>query len=120
MSKIKYQVGDIIQVNLGDIKDPKQIKGHEQGKERPCLVIKSLPFMELVTIIPFTSKKPKKMYSFIVKVEKDEKALIYDSYALCQHIRTISAKRITHKKGSISPDDLLRIHIALMGFLGLR
>jgi len=119
MSKTKYQSGDIIQVNLGDISDPKQIKGHEQGKERPCIVIKSLPLMELVVIVPFTSKKPKRMHPYLVKIEKDGKALIYDSYALCQHIRTVSTKRITAKKGNISEADLLKIRFVLSDLLDL-
>lgn len=119
MSKTKYQPGDIVQIDLGDINDPKQIRGHEQGKQRPCIVIKYLPSMELVVIIPFTSKKPKRMYSFLVKIEKDGKALIYDSYALCQHIRTVSTKRIISKKGSISPTDLLSIRATLSDLLEL-
>lgn len=119
MSKIKYKAGEIIQVNLGDVSNPDQIKGHEQGKERPCVVIKSLHLMELVVIVPFTSKKPKRMHPYLVKIEKDGKALIYDSYALCQHIRTVSTKRITGKKGNISITDLDKIRFVLSDLLDI-
>ena len=49
--------GEIINVNLGI--PPKEIKGHEQGMERPCVVIKSFNNLDLVVIVPLTTKEAK-------------------------------------------------------------
>ncbi len=114
----EFKTGDIVYVNLGKI-NSKEIKGHEQGKIRPCVIIKSLHLIGLIIIVPFTSKKPKNPHFFYVKIEKDGKSFIYDSYALCHQIRTVSIDRVSQKKGILSTQDLDKIRFVLSDLLEL-
>jgi mRNA interferase MazF len=86
--------GDIWIVNL----DP--IIGHEQAKKRPCVVISNNIFnqnpSELVVIIPLTSKYKK--VSWLVEVgEITIGKISTPSYALCNHVRTVSLTRFSSK-----------------------
>ena len=47
--KQNYTKGEIINVNLGI--PPKEIKGHEQGMERPCVVIKSFNNLDFLPLL---------------------------------------------------------------------
>jgi mRNA interferase MazF len=88
--------GDIIDVHLG--LPPKEVKGHEQGYERPCFVIKAFSHLGLAIVIPITSKQPKYSIFTIVKLLKGSGGLTSDSYALCQQIRTISLDRVIKRR----------------------
>lgn len=94
-------------VNLGS--PPDEIKGHEQGLKRPCLMIKHFSHLSLLTVIPITSKKQKYNPYSIVNLKKGDGNLIYDSYLLCHQIRTISEDRVMEKKGTIDDNSLLMI-----------
>ena len=104
--KQSYTKGEIINVNLGI--PPKEIKGHEQGMERPCIVIKSFNNLELVVVVPLTSKEPKYSLFTIVKIPKGTAGLTADSYALCHQIRTISFDRIKSKRAKLETKDILK------------
>ena len=62
-----FQKGEIINVELGT--PPKEVKGHEQGFDRPCIIIKSFPQLELAIVTPCTSKEPKYNHYTIVKLK---------------------------------------------------
>jgi mRNA-degrading endonuclease toxin of MazEF toxin-antitoxin module len=79
--KQTYQNGEIINVDFG--KPPVEIKGHEQGFSRPCVVIKFFNNMRLAIVVPVTSKTPKTTYYTIVKLAKGIGNLTLDSYVLC-------------------------------------
>jgi len=72
----KFKAGDVINVKLGEV-GTKQIIGHEQGNNRPCVVIKS--FRGLLIILPITSKKPKNISYYHIKIEKGIANLTYES-----------------------------------------
>ena len=110
-----FQKGEIINVDLGS--PPKEVKGHEQGFDRPCIVIKSFPQLELVIVAPCTSKEPKYNYYTIVKLPKGSGGLITNSYVLCHQIRTISFDRIKGKRGKLESKDLLKIQTVLLDTL---
>ncbi len=55
-------------VDLGT--PPKEVKGHEQGYDRPCIVIRSFPQLELAIVTPCTSEEPKYNHYTIVKLSK--------------------------------------------------
>ena len=81
-----FSKGDII------IYDPGETIGSEIKKTRPAVVI-SKPFDDQAVIIPITSKQ--KSYFFRKKVHSDK--LADESWAMCDHIRTISIERIKKK-----------------------
>ncbi len=115
--KQNYTKGEIIDVNLGS--PPEQVKGHEQGKQRPCIVVKSFNNLELAVVVPLTSKKPKFSIYTIVEISKGTTRLTEDSYALCHQIRTISFDRIVKKRGILDEKDILKIHSVLIDMLEL-
>ncbi len=116
--KQNYQKGEIINVDFG--KPPIEVKGHEQGFSRPCVIIKAFNSMRLAIVIPVTSKTQKNSYYTIVKLSKGTGNLTYDSYALCHQIRTISVDdRIRGKIGKLESKDLLKIQIVLQDTLEL-
>jgi len=107
--------GEIIDVNLGQ--PPKEVKGHEQAFERPCVVIKAFSNLGLAIIIPVTSKQPKYWFYTIVKLPKGSGGLTSDSYALCHQIRTISFDRVMKKRAKLENKDILKIHSVLIDTL---
>jgi mRNA interferase MazF len=115
--KQNYSKGEILNINLGT--PPKEVKGHEQGLERPCVVIKSFNNLELVIIVPLTTKEPKYSLFTIVKILKGTGGLSTDSYALCHQIRTISFDRIISKRAKLESKDILKIHSVLIDTLEL-
>jgi len=114
---LRYQKGEIVDINLGQ--PPKEIKGHEQGFDRPCVVIKAFIPLGLVVIVPCTSSLPKYSLYTIVKLNKGLGGLTSDSFALCQQIRTISVDRIKNKRGQLGITEILKIHSVLIDTLEL-
>jgi mRNA interferase MazF len=112
-----FQKGEIINVDLGN--PPKEIKGHEQGFIRPCIVIKSFPQLELAIVTPCTSKEPKYNHYTIVKLAKGSGGLTTDSYALCHQIRTVSFDRIKSKLSKLDKKDILKIQTVLLDTLDI-
>lgn len=109
------QKGEIINVNLGT--PPREVKGHEQGYDRPCVIIKAFPHLELVVVTPCTTKEPKFNHYTIVKLSKGAGGLSSDSFALCHQIRTISFDRIKSKFGKLDNKDLLKVQTVLLDTL---
>lgn len=86
--------------------------GHEQAKKRPCIVISNNIFnknpSELVVVIPLTSRYKK--VSWLVEIGRlgigDSKI---ESYALCNHLRTVSLKRFSKKAIGKINDERMKI-----------
>lgn len=72
--KRNYTKGEVVNVNLGI--PPIEIKGHEQGMERPCVVIKSFNNLELAFVVPLTTKEAKYSLFTIVKIQKAQQDLL--------------------------------------------
>jgi mRNA interferase MazF len=115
--KKNFTKGEIINVNLGI--PPKEIKGHEQGFERPCIIIKSFNNLDLAIVVPLTTKEAKYSLFTIVKILKGTAGLSADSYALCHQIRTISFDRIISKRAKLDTKDILKINAVLIDTLEL-
>lgn len=111
-----FTKGEIINVNLGA--PPKEIKGHEQGFERPCVIIKSFNNLDLAVVVPLTTKEAKYSLFSIVKILKGT-GLTADSYALCHQIRTISFDRIVSKRARLDSKEILNFHSVLIDTLEL-
>jgi len=75
MSKEKYAAGEIVDINLGRI-NTKEIQGHEQGKRRPCIIVKALKKLALMYIVPLTSKTPKNPKFYNVEIKKNALTII--------------------------------------------
>jgi len=108
--------GDIVLVDL------EPVKGSEQGKTRPCLVIQNDIGNEHspTTIVAVLTSKIGKEYPFTVFVKKGEANLPKDSIVLLNQIRTISINdRIVQKIGSANfqtmekVDNAIKISLAL-------
>jgi mRNA interferase MazF len=114
---MNYQKGDVVDVDLG--RPPKEIKGHEQGLKRPCIIIKSFDNLGLAIVVPCSSKEPKFSLYTIVKIFKNQGGLTSDSFALCHQIRTISHDRILNKRGTLPQNTILKISSVLTDTLDL-
>lgn len=97
---MKFKKWTIWRANL----DP--VIGSEQGKSRPVLIISENDINELlniVNIIPITSRKPKRIiYPNEVLLSAEKHGLEKESIALCHQIRTIDKVRLSRKYGQIS------------------
>jgi mRNA interferase MazF len=106
--KKSYKKGDVVWADLG--MPPNEIKGHEQAKIRPCIVIAVFNAVKLALIVPCTTQKPpQSIYTTVALSESFSK----DSFALCHQLRTISFERILNKKGQLSPKDLAKVQSVL-------
>ncbi|MBU0765211.1 MAG: type II toxin-antitoxin system PemK/MazF family toxin [Bacteroidetes bacterium] len=115
--RLNYQKGEIINIDLGT--PPQEIKGHEQGFYRPCVIIKAFPQLELAIVTPCTSKEPKYSHYTIVKLTKGSGGLTADSYVLCHQIRTVSFDRMKVRHGKLVNKDLLKVQAVLLDTLEL-
>ena len=113
----QFKEGDIINVNLGA--PPGEVKGHEQGYSRPCLIVKPFASLKLIVVIPCTSKTPKFSHYTLVRLASGSGGLSVDSFALCHQIRTISIQRVESKRGQLTTRDFLKVKAVLVDTLGL-
>ncbi len=87
------------------------VKGSEQGKIRPVLVISSEEINKLLpvaNVLPITSKKTdRKIYPNEVMLKKGIANIERDSIVLCYQIRTLDKSRLIKEIGKIE-EDLLK------------
>jgi len=98
------------------------VKGHEQGKKRPFLIIQNdmgNKYSEMTIGIPLTSKQLAKKVPTNVLILKESSNLQQDSIVLCNQIRSIDKKRILHKISSIDSYTQSKVDKALKLSLGL-
>jgi len=112
-----YQRGAIVEVDLG--LPPEAIKGHEQAKQRPCVVVKAFNNLQLAVVLPITTKEPPHYLYTFVQLAKGTAGLTQDSYVLCHQIRTISFDRMKRKRGKLAQRDWLKIQGVLLDALEL-
>ena len=85
---------EIWQVELNDS------RGHEQKKDRPCLIWKDLDHCGMAVVIPFTGSLEKDKFPHIYLVEPSlENGLEKESIALIFQVRSIDKTRIKKKLG---------------------
>lgn len=102
-----YKQGDIIDIDLGA--PPNEVKGHEQGNTRPCVIFKSHERLGLLIVLPITGTEAKYSPYTIVELQSGSSGLTKVSYVLCHQIRTVSIKRIIKKRGAVSPREFSKI-----------
>ena len=107
--------GEVWTVDL----DP--VKGHEQGKRRPALVVSVNEFNTgpagLVTVLPITSNL--RPITGRVPIDPPAAGLTRPSMIISEQCRTISQVRLSRRCGAVSPDTMACVDDALRLFLGL-
>jgi mRNA interferase MazF len=93
--------------------------GREQAGRRPALVlsIDDLTKLELVTVLPITSK-PRPFPSRVPMAAK-EGGLPLPSFIIGEQVRTISVKRLVAWGGPVSPATMRRVEDVVRLLLGL-
>jgi len=108
--------GEIWRVDL----DP--VRGHEQGRARPALIISNDLFnhasIDLVTIVPITTKE-RPVRSFL-RVTPPEGGLSQVSFIICDQVRTISKDRLGRRFGTVHDSTLTEVERRLRFLLDLR
>lgn len=108
--------GDIFLVNL------EPVKGSEQGRTRPCLVIQNdigNRFSPTVIVAPLTTKAFSKEYPTNVAVGGEDSGLDSDSTVLLNQIRTIDKSRLIRRLCRLDTTMMQRVDMAIKVSLGL-
>src|SRR5215469_13705549 len=91
--------------------DLEPVRGHEQGRVRPVLVISNNTLNHghsgLVTIVPMTTKG-RPLRSF-VRIDPPEGGVSKTSFVMCDQVRTISIERLTRRFGAVSTVTLAEV-----------
>jgi len=118
VSGVKPTRGMVVLINL------EPVKGHEQGRSRPCVVVQNdvgNRFSTTTIIVPLTDAAHIKVASPIyVLIKKGDGGTAKDSYALCDQIRVVDQQRFGKVYGVLSPETMEAIDRALKISLGLR
>jgi mRNA interferase MazF len=101
--------------------DLEPVRGHEQGRKRPCVVVSDDLFNHgpagLVVVVPLTSRE--RGIPLHVVVDPPEGGLRRRSFIKCEDVRSISVERLLAQSGVISDlvmrdvEDRLRILLHL-------
>ncbi|HUB25446.1 MAG TPA: type II toxin-antitoxin system PemK/MazF family toxin [Tepidisphaeraceae bacterium] len=107
--------GEIWRVDL----DP--VRGHEQGRVRPALIISNNIFnhgsIDLVTVVPITSKgRPIRSW---LRIDPPEGGVSQARFIICDQVRTISKDRLGKRFGTIRPATLAEVERRLRHLLDL-
>ena len=113
---LEIKRGDILLVNF------EPVKGSEQGRIRPAIVIQSdilNKFSPLTIVAPVTSKMYEKEYPTNVFIKKEDSELNNDSTILLNQMRTIDKRRILKKLGSLDNFLMNKVDMAIKISLAL-
>ncbi len=108
--------GDVIDLDLG-VPD-----GHEAGFLHPAIVVTAQRLLDfepsIVQIVPITSTL--RSYESEVSIEPDGRnGLDQPSAAQCQHVRGVSASRISRVRGNVGPVVLAQLRDGLADLFDL-
>ena len=114
----KIKSGEIWEVRLS-ISSTDTV-GHEQSKDRPCIVIVNNQHISMTTIIPITSNLKTEHYPDTLKIRKNmENKLKSDSVALIFHVRSLSYKRFLKYIGKLNTISLITIKSRIKNYFEL-
>ena len=101
--------------------EPDPGRGHEQGRQRPALVISADLFNEgpagLVIILPLTTRD--RRIPTHVRIDPPEGGVTRRSFVKVEDIRSISVERLSKRGGRVKPATLASIEEILVILLGL-
>ena len=97
------------------------VRGHEQGRVRPALVISNDILNQsasaTLTVVPITTKA-RKLRSYL-RVDPPDGGLPSVSYLICDQVRTISKERLGRRYGILSRTALAEVETRLKFLLDL-
>jgi mRNA interferase MazF len=97
------------------------VVGHEQGGERPCLVISDDRFnhsrANLVIVLPIT--RTSRSIATHVRVDPPEGGLKAVCFIKCEDVRSISKQRLQSRWGRVSPQTMNTVEDHLRILMGL-
>jgi mRNA interferase MazF len=100
--------------------DLEPVRGHEQGKKRPCLVVSSNAFNAiphgLVWVVPVSSGP--RRHNLTVEVIPPEGGMKVTSAVLCHQLRTVSFGRMDKRAGTVSPVTMREVMRRVVLILG--
>jgi mRNA interferase MazF len=104
--------------------DLNPVRGHEQGWQRPALILSNDQFNNgpagLVVVVPLTTTERPKM-PLRVRIDPPEGGLRKTSFALCEAVRSISTNRLLGEAalGTISSRSLASVVYRVRALLDL-
>jgi mRNA interferase MazF len=103
--------------------DLEPVRGHEQGRRRPALIVSNDQFNNgpagLVVVVPLTTTERARM-PLRVRIDPPEGGLRETSFALCEAVRSISKERLLGEPlGTISPRSLASVAYRVRALLDL-
>ena len=100
--------------------DLEPVRGHEQGKKRPCLVVSNNAFNAiphgLVWVVPVGSGP--RRHNLTVEVIPPEGGVKVTSAVLCHQLRTVSFERMDKRAGTVSPVTMREVMRRVVLILG--
>ena len=107
------------EIRWAGIEPHNQVVGHEQGNKRPALILSSDQFnyqteLVVVALITSASQTAGRLYAIPVNSVQMPKP----SWILTGQIRTLSTKRIGDLIGTVSSEELSRVHRAIFRVFG--
>jgi mRNA interferase MazF len=100
--------------------DLEPVRGHEQGKKRPCLVVSNNAFNAiphgLVWVVPVSSGP--RRHNLTVEVIPPEGGMKVTSAVLCHQLRTVSFERMDKRAGTVSPVTMREVMRRVVLILG--
>lgn len=111
-------------VKRGDVffADLSPVVGSEQGGQRPVLIVQNdvgNKYSPTVIVAAITAKISKAKLPTHVEIHKEDVGLLKDSVVLLEQIRTIDKKRLIQQLGTLSPDLMEKVDLALLVSMGL-
>ena len=95
--------------------DFEPVRGHEQGRSRPALVISNDILnpspAAMVTVVPITTKE-RKLRSYL-RLDPPDGGLPQTSFVICDQIRTISKDRLGRRYGVLARGTLAEVETCL-------
>jgi mRNA interferase MazF len=102
--------------------DLEPVRGHEQGRFRPALVLSNNVINHglsgLVTTVPITTKA-RSLRAFL-RIDPPEGGLPQTSFIICDQVRTISKERFGKRFGAVSAPILMEVERRVKYLLDLR
>jgi mRNA interferase MazF len=96
-------------------------RGHEQGGERPALVVQNDIGNQFAgtTIVATVTTSLGKPYPFMVSLPEGTGGLDYDSAVDCAQLMTIDKRRLGKNLGALTPSQMAQVGIALKKSLAI-
>ncbi|MHA1674464.1 MAG: type II toxin-antitoxin system PemK/MazF family toxin [Promethearchaeota archaeon] len=103
----------VLNLQLGS----ESIIGHEQGRTRPCVVIKVLPRLKMATIIPLTSNIGVSRFPYTHEIQPTKQnGLSRTNIAMIFQVRSVSFNRFKNNLGDLENIDFTEIKDLISDF----